>query len=188
MLSRSWSRASARIVLSAVISACAPVGARAQQPAETLEELRFILAPGSDIRVVEADGRTVEGRFDGVSADALALSVRGGRRLVSRDAIVRIQQRCEDSLGNGARTGFLAGAALGLLAGLALDREVRSGGALIPISMAVYGGIGAGIGVGIDAFVRVPRTVYEASARHASVAIGPIAGRSRKGVALSVAF
>jgi len=53
---------------------------------------------------------------------------------------------------------------------------------------AVYGGIGAGIGVAIDAMIRTERTIYDAHARRASVGVAPMVGRTRKGVAVTVGF
>jgi hypothetical protein len=52
----------------------------------------------------------------------------------------------------------------------------------------VYGGIGAGIGVPIDALMTTQRTVYDARARHASLSIAPVVERERKGVAVRLGF
>jgi hypothetical protein len=56
------------------------------------------------------------------------------------------------------------------------------------MGMAIYGGIGAGIGVGIDALIKAERTVYDARARRTSLSIAPVVGRERKGVAVRLGF
>lgn len=164
-----------------------PTAARAQQVADTFDQLRVVLAPGADIRVTETDGTSVKGTFDGISGHSLNLTVQGAHVLLDQDAILRIQERQDDSVANGARNGFFVGAGFGLLGGAAIAMEGGSP-VLIPIVTAVYGGIGAGIGVAIDAMITTHRTVYEARAKHASLAVAPVVGRTRKGVAVTVGF
>ncbi|HEX7137589.1 MAG TPA: hypothetical protein VF219_07075 [Vicinamibacterales bacterium] len=79
------------------------------------------------------------------------------------------------------------GAGFGLLGGAAI---VMEGGSpvFLPIVTVVYGGIGAGIGVAIDALMTTQRTVYDARARQASLSIAPVVERERKGVAVSLGF
>ncbi len=170
-----------------VVVLSAPAAARAQPVAETLDQLRFVLEPGADIRVVGIDGKTVAGTFETISGASLALTVHGARVSLEQDRILCIRQRRDDSLGNGARNGFIVGAALGLLGGLAIHSEGGSA-AFIPATTLMYGGIGAGVGVGIDALIRSERTVYDAHARHASLSIAPVVVRTRKGVAVTVGF
>jgi hypothetical protein len=180
---RRWAIA---VVLLALLGASR--SAHAQEAADDFDQLRFVIAPGSTIQVVEASGATVKATFLGARGDSLDLLVRGARQSVARDDVVRIRQRRDDSLANGARNGLIAGAALGLLGGMAIANEGGSAAVYIPVVTAVYGGIGAGIGVGIDALIKGERTVYEARARHASLSIAPVVDRERKGVAVSLGF
>jgi hypothetical protein len=83
--------------------------------------------------------------------------------------IVRID-RPHDGLANGARIGFASGAALGLLAIAADDaRECSSDvwfdcsnptAGAYALGTLVTGGLGAAIGVGIDALIHHDRTIY----------------------------
>jgi len=168
-------------------SLAVPGIARGQETAGTFDQLRFVLAPGAEIRVLEADGKSVKGKFDGISGQSLVMTVRGAPVLLDQDAVVRIEERHDDSLANGARNGFYVGAGFGFLGGAAIARE-GGGPVFVPIAMAMYGGIGAGIGVAIDAMIRTPRTVYDLHARHTSVTVAPVVGLTRKGVAVSVGF
>lgn len=170
-----------------VASLAVPAIARAQDAAETFDQLRFVLAPGAEIHVLEADGRSVKGKFDAISGHSLIVTVRGTQVLLDQDTVIRIEECHDDSVANGARNGFYVGAGFGLLGGVAILMEGGSP-AYLPIVTAVYGGIGAGIGVAIDALIRTPRTVYDVHARHASLAVAPVVGRTRKGVAVSVGF
>lgn len=170
-----------------VVSLAVPAVARGQDAARTFDQLRFVLAPGSEIRVVEADGTSVKGTFDGVSGQSLAMTIRGAHVLLDQDTVIRIDERHDDSLANGARNGFYVGAGFGLLGSAAILSEGGSP-AFLPILTAFYGGIGAGVGVAIDAMIRTSRTVYDVHARRASLAVAPVVGRTRKGVAVSVGF
>jgi hypothetical protein len=170
-----------------VAALAVPAIARGQETAGSVDQLRFVLAPGSEIRVVEADGKSVKGRFDGISGQSIAMTIQGTHVLLDQDVIIRIDERHDDSLANGARNGFYVGAGFGFLGGAAILMEGGSP-AFLPIVTAFYGGIGAGIGVAIDALIRTERTVYDVHARRASLAVAPVVGRARKGVAVTVGF
>ena len=97
---------------------------------------------------------------------------------------------CGDGgVGRGAeRCCGVGGAAFGLLVGLGL-REY-GGGVYIPLSIAIYGGLGAGIGVGIDALITSDQMIYDARARSSSAGwrIAPVITRERTGIAVSLGF
>ncbi len=180
-----WHRLRSALVL--IASLAAPAIALGQETAETFDKLRYVLASGSEIRVVEADGKSVKGKFDGISGQSLAMTVHGAHVFVDQDTVIRIEERHDDSLANGARNGFYVGAGFGLLGSAAIVVEGGSP-AFFPIVTAVYGGIGAGIGVAIDAMIRTQRTVFDVHARRTSVAVAPVVGPTRKGVAVAVGF
>jgi hypothetical protein len=68
-----------------VIAAGAPrhgqgaCGEGSELMAVSFDQLRFVLQPGSDVRVFDTSGRTFKGMFDGFSEGALALVVDGSR-------------------------------------------------------------------------------------------------------------
>jgi hypothetical protein len=95
-----------------------------------------------------------------------------------------IAVRESDSLLNGALIGAGAGAASGLFFCTLMEpwefcRQDFS-------SMAKFGAIGAGIGIGIDALIR--RKVYQTASGETELHASPIIGRRAKGLRLSVRF
>jgi hypothetical protein len=66
-------------------------------------------------------------------------------------------------LKNGARNGCVVGGLVGLLVGLAIAGDVPGGGYAVPSAILVYGGIGAGIGVGVDAMITTRQTIYDST-------------------------
>jgi hypothetical protein len=90
--------------------------------------------------------------------------VGGTRRDFNESDVMLIRQRRGDSLSNGAWWGFGIGAGLAVAVLLAYtacdlcDGELGPGEAAAAIS--VYGAMGAGVGVGVDALIRRPQTIY----------------------------
>jgi hypothetical protein len=99
-----------------------------------------------------------------------------------------IHERRPDSLANGALIGLGVGASVGwalACIGDPADAECVALGSLF------FGGIGAGIGVGIDALIPAKkRTVYQVatSSSAARLTIAPVITPRRKCVALRVVF
>lgn len=136
------------------------------------------------------------GRVAALTPDTLTLVTRDReRRDVSYGTIFRID-RPHDGLANGAAIGLASGATLGLIAVLTEEaRECEPAGffscgdptagayVLVPL---VIGGLGAGIGVGIDALVRREGNLYRRSA--ARVALAPALGRGVRGFRVSVSW
>ena len=95
-----------------------------------------------------------------------------------------IAVRESDSLLNGALIGAGAGAASGLFFCTLMEpwefcRQDFS-------SMAKFGAIGAGIGIGIDALIR--KKVYQTASGETELHASPIISRRAKGLRLSVRF
>jgi len=115
---------------------------------------------GQEIMVVEGGGRPLKVSIAEIGPEKLVTIRDGHSREIPITRVTRIQRG--DSLRNGALIGFLAGA------GFALDRlgdcEMNCYGAFVP----VLGGIGAGIGILIDA-TRRSTTLYVEPDRAATV-------------------
>jgi hypothetical protein len=139
-----------------------PAAGNAQELAGSFEQLRVLVKQGDTVRVTDAAGEEVRGTVTDLSPSSLALRVGGTRRTFLETDITAIHQRRNDSLANGAKWGFIVGAALGVLGGVAIAREYESGGggAFIPILGVVYGSIGAGAGAGIDAMNRSEQVIF----------------------------
>jgi hypothetical protein len=177
-----------RLAAFALLFVLAPAPGRAQEVASSFDQLRVLVRPGDRVRVTESSGRELNGVVDRLADSSLTLVIDGSERTLQENDVVRIRQRTHEKVASGARNGFFAGAALGVLAGLAVKGEVGSA-AIVPFSAAIYGGLGAGIGAGIGAMIEGHRIIYDSSARRStSLAIAPVIARERKGVAVLLAF
>jgi hypothetical protein len=161
----------------------------AQEIAGSFDQLRVLVKQGDRVRVTDASGREVVGRIADLGPSSLALLADGARRDFTEKEISTIRQRRSDSVANGALWGLGIGAAVGLLGGVAIASSEEDAVALIPIITAVYGGIGAGIGVGVDALISSEQVIYARRAgTSARIRLGPVLTSNRRGVALSVHF
>ena len=133
--------------------------AEAQELAGTFDQLRVLVETGDRIRVVDTTGQDIRGTIAAIGAASLTLESGGTRRDLAERDIATIHQRRPDSLANGALWGLAAGAGLGLYGGIALS-GIGSSAAIIPIFTLLYGGIGAGIGTGLDALLSAERVIY----------------------------
>jgi len=105
--------------------------------------------------------------------------------------VATITVRRADSLRNGALIGLGIGGGLVLVGCLASAESGDAGWCVL--GAAVYGGIGAGIGVGIDALIPgkkilAYRAPGAAGLSHARLSVAPVVTPRAKGVAVSFAF
>ena len=134
--------------------------AEAQELAGTFDQLRVLVKQGDRIRIVNTAGEELVGTIADLSAASLTLESDGMKRNFDERDIDTIRQRRPDSLRNGALWGFTIGGALGLLGGIALSGADGSSAAIIPVITLAYGGLGAGIGTGVDAMWSAERVIY----------------------------
>jgi len=164
-----------------------------QEIAGSFEQLRVLVKAGDQVRVTDATGRETTGKIADLSPTALALLVDGQRREILAHDVGTIHQRRSDSLATGARVGFAIGAGLGLVGGLLIASEYDEigPGQIIGISF-MYGALGAGMGVGMDALIETEQVIYANAARTtpapAAVKIRPVLTRARRGVVVSIGF
>jgi hypothetical protein len=176
----------ARAGMVAFLLTAAPGPAAAQELASSFDQLRVLVKSGDRVRVSDAAGHETKGTIAGLSADRLALLVDGHTVSLTEDDIRVIRRETHASLGTGAKWGFGVGAGFGVLVGLALVEE--TGAAMVPMASLIYGGLGAGIGVGICAMMPAQHVIYSARGRSTSVLVAPLIAPDRKGVVLSVGF
>ena len=160
---------------------------RAQGIATTFEQLQLLVRSGDTVSVTDSTGREVTGRIVDLSASAITLAVsRGEHREWATGDVRQIRQRRQDSLANGAVIGLAVGAGL---AGAAVaawwERGDSAGGA--EAAIAIYAGLGAGIGTGIDAMVARRQVIYQPRAS-AAFSVGPLVSDGRRGAAVSWRF
>jgi hypothetical protein len=131
-------------------------GAGLAQPAPPDVDLSNVLNVGDAVRVEDAAGQTWKGTVTRLAATELEMAVDGTRTMV-RTADLREVAVAGDSLVNGTLIGFGAGGALGLAMG-SFSGEYRAEDAVA--GLLIFGGVGAGLGLGVDALIRGERVVY----------------------------
>ena len=164
--------------------------ADAQEVAGTFDQLRVLVKAGDKITVSDDAGRETTGRVAELSSSSLALIADGQRHDLGADQVNTIRQRRSDSLANGARWGFGVGAGLGLLAGIAIASEYDDeDGAFIAVATLIYGGLGAAVGVGVDAMISGNQIIYaRRTAATGRISVRPFFTPQRQGAVMTIAF
>ena len=159
------------------------------------DTIRQRVKEGQKVRILDDQGREWQGRIEALTpADLTLVTDDRQRRDLPYRTILRID-RPHDSLANGALIGFAAGAAFGLMAVVAEENADCDPGvffscgdptaAAYVVAPAVLGGLGAGIGVAIDALIRrEPNLFHRSGGRRVTVA--PVVKRSVRGLAVAV--
>ena len=128
--------------------------------AGSFEQLQVLVNPGSTVTLTDAAGSQVSGRVDSLTRSVLSLELNGARRDFNEADVMTIRQRRGDSLANGAWWGFGAGAVIAALAiGSCVECFLDEPGWMVAAA-SLYGAMGAGFGVGVDALIRREQTIY----------------------------
>ncbi len=162
-----------------VLSQPSPAG---HAQAVSFDQLGMLIRPGDTVSVTEASGARVSGTITGLSQSGMSLRVGRAVRDLSAADVAVVRQRQQDSLANGAKWGLGVGAAVGLVG--CGSCHIGPGLAMA----AVYGGIGAGIGVGIDALVKSDVVLYQRRDSRVRITAAPQLAKSHQGVTVSIKF
>lgn len=174
------------LVVGVAFAILGPAQASAQQ-VSSFEQLQLLVRPGDTIVVVGTDGKSAKGKIESLSATSLRLAAKGSIREFTQTDAVEIKQRRGDSLANGAWIGAaIGGAPLGVAAAISCRGDCR----FVAAAVAIYTGIGAAIGVGVDAMITHNQTIYRPPVRAAlsRIRVAPLLAGDRKGVAINVSF
>jgi len=162
--------------------------------ASDADAIRQRVKEGQKVLVTDEQGREWPGRIDAFAPDKVVLLMKGGQRHdFPYGEILRIE-RPRDTLANGALIGFASGAAYGLVAVVVEENAScepegffscgdPTGPAYVLVP-AVLGGLGAGIGVGIDALIHRDATLFRRT--DSRVMVAPSLGRGVRGLSVSV--
>jgi hypothetical protein len=161
--------------------------AHAQGIARTFEQLEVLVRPGDKVSVTDASGTEVTGRIVNLSTSAITLTLSGReQREWAEHEVTRIRQRRGDSLGNGAVLGLAIGGGLSA-AMVAAYWEPGDNAGEAAVVIAIYAGIGAAIGTGVDAMI-VRKTLIYQPRTTARLSVGPLVSQGRRGAAVSWRF
>ena len=133
--------------------------------AQSADFLDRLVAKHPLLYVTDVDGTQTKGRLRRVDPTSITLDSPLGETSIERQKVLSIHRR-GDSILNGAVIGALVGATLGGLAladggcGALLSPYKRCSTLEFAGAMGITGGIGAGIGVGIDAIFRGRTQIY----------------------------
>jgi len=155
--------------------------------------IRQRVKEGQKVRITDDQGREWHGRVVNLTPDSLTVVTDDReRRDLPYTMILRID-RPHDNLANGALIGFASGAAFALAAIISEEYDCKPGylfcaeptaGAYL-VGPLVFGGLGAAVGVGIDALIRKDPTLFQRTGG-ARVTLAPAVGPRLRAVMLSV--
>jgi hypothetical protein len=150
-----------------------------------------IVRHGQTVEVIDDQGRETRGKVGMVSMGILRIVRNGTTSEIPFEHITQIT-RSADSLANGAWIGFASGAAVGLFgstAGTSCDYEsfCFDGPRYVIGSTLIFGAIGTGIGVGVDALIKHNRIIYRRDAG-TQTRVAPVLGPGVNGAMVSVSW
>lgn len=177
-----------RILLTSLLLAT-PVLAHAQALATNFQELRLKIQTGDAIYVTDSTGREFQAKVLEIAPPSLIVSAGNGERVLSERDVATIRQRLPDPVWQGALIGFGVGAGLGVLAG-SFSEDCSHGRSGCIGGVLLMSGLGAGVGVGIDALIKGRKTIYSSRAPGGEphLVILPVLTRNTRGAALGVRF
>lgn len=166
-----------------------PSPSSAQRTATTFDQLGVLIEAGDKITVRDANGAETTGRLDSLSAHSLTIVSAGKHREWADTQVSRVFQRRQDSLLNGALWGAAAGGGtFGVLAAIFCSGGDCEGDPTVAGVFALYTGLGAAAGVGIDALITRRHVIFERPSHSAALSFSPILSGGRRGVALSLSY
>lgn len=172
-------------IVALAIAASSGIGwaqAPSEQPGSdpSFARMRARLKTGDRVSVDLQNGSTLEGRFIDVGADALSIATSiGDRRLLPGDVVQVHRTR------HGVLLGAIIGGGIGLACGSALGSLFANEGHDRDGPLFGLTALGLGAGIGIDALLNLPRTVYQRSPARAALRLEAGPRRTMAGVTVS---
>jgi hypothetical protein len=181
----------ARISLPTLVGSLALLWAapvRAQDVANSFQQLRALIKPGDTIYVTDLGGTTIKGTLADLSVSTLQMRVGRDRpRSLSEAAVNHIVVERADPLWNGPLIGFAVGAASGLLIELAARGQYEKFSGRSAIGL---GSVGLLTGLLIDVANKENATVYVhgPGQQPRAVRVFPRVSKSAASVQIAVGF
>lgn len=162
------------------------------QQVSSFEQLQLLVKPGDKIEVIGTDGQSSKGKIESLTPAKLRLAIKGSVRDYAQKDALLIKQKRSDSLANGAIIGAVAGGGLtgGLFIAYCSGGECDGEAGSVVAATLIYAGLGAAIGVGVDAMFKHRQTIYKSPEQTAlkSLRVAPIFTDGRKGAVMRVSF
>lgn len=162
------------------------------QQVSSFEQLQLLVKPGDKIDVLGTDGVLTKGRIESLTPTSLRLNTKGRTQDFAQKDALEVRQKRGDSLANGAWIGAVSGGGFMGAAAIALcsGGDCDANGWRIAGVIVAYTGIGAAIGVGIDAMFKHKQTIYKlpAQASVRSVRVAPLLAGGSKGAVVRFSF
>jgi hypothetical protein len=171
--------------LAAALVGLWPARAGAQEVATSFADLHGRVILGESLKVISREGQLTRGKLLRLTASDLTVNTPAGERTITGIDIAQFKARRADSLMNGALIGAAAAAIpMGMLA-YQLDEDCTN----CAVGIAVWAGIGAAAGMGIDALIKGDITVMKlASGSNGRLTVAPLVQRDRRGLVCAVRF
>ncbi|OFW10042.1 MAG: hypothetical protein A3H96_03560 [Acidobacteria bacterium RIFCSPLOWO2_02_FULL_67_36] len=168
------------------LAALLPATAQAQKVASNFDELHGRVLLGETVKVTDATGRATRGKLLKLTDTDLTVRIGEREQTVPGSDIVEVKARRMGPLWNGA----VIGAAVPLTIFGVVWAKYGGGECYdCATGLAIWTGIGAGLGVGIDALVKGDITVMKKGApAKRSIAVAPVVSRDRRGVLCAIRF
>ncbi len=170
------------------VTVAAPTVA-AQELASSFDQLSVLVKPGDRLSVTDGTGQVTSGILEALSSSSLDLLVTGSRRSFVESDTRTIRQRRSDSLKNGAFWGLGIGAGLGLTTLIDTEESPALPAGEAVAATAVFAGLGAALGIGLDSIFRSDDVIYSRPGRgSARLTLSPLLAGGRRGALLSLGF
>jgi hypothetical protein len=172
-----------RVFLAAIVLLILPGVALGQTSAAAVHPQ---LTPRRTISITDAQGQVVTGRVLEVTPDVVTVRKADHRFDVPFSEIVAIDEI--DHLGNGALVGVIVGAGL-FVADVLVSRAdgIELTGAGYAVFGAIYGGLGAAAGAGVDALIGGNRRIYRRGTT-ARISVSPILWSNQSGAVIGISW
>lgn len=129
------------------------------QQATTFADLPLRLTIGDGVTVEDRSGAAVAGTVLRLTPEQIVVTAKGAARVFSRTSVRRVRKR-GDSLASGMKIGAIIGGALGGAFAGTFSGEFR--GSDFMQGVAIFGGVGLGLGLAVDAVNVGSTTVFTA--------------------------
>ena len=153
--------------------------------AMSFDQLRLLVRLGDSVTVTDASGHRIKGTLAGLTDTSLSLL--GDNRMFAERDVETVVRHDHAHPRTGALWGFGVGAGFGLLAAGAICEYNCGPGAYGSVALA-YGGLGAGIGVGIAAMIPTEQVIFRSGSSTARLTVAPVISQNRQGLSVSLQF